>query len=384
MNKKSLLAAAVLSAATGLATAADVSLYGTVDYGLFYRNQSVTVDGVKAKEHSFGLESGVGSSSLFGLTGTEDLGNGLTVGFKLENGFNADDGALSDDAGRLFDREASLSVSGAYGTLSFGRMGGVGSSAGTYDVVYATADAFDGGDADVLGLAISSRYDNMITYQTPVFGGLQGTFQYSFKEDSKADDEREGSAFTDRYAGAAVTGAFGPLNTVVAYEFQNYSTAGLAANESVEDGHTVYLGGNFDFEVLQVFAMAQYFKGLKSKDVAFAALDDTFAEALDTRSEGLKGYGLHVGSVVPAAGGNLTLAAYYVDATMEQAAFGAKPADEDVSYLGFGAKYEYPLSKRTSVYTGAGYAKAKLDGSANVADGKLEVTQAYVGLTHNF
>lgn len=89
-----------------------------------------------------------------------------------------------------------MSLSGDFGTLSAGRMGGVGSSAGV-DTVFATGDAFDGGDNNVLGLAISSRYDNMLQYQTPVFAGVQGTFQYSFKGDNKDEvqkDLREGSA----------------------------------------------------------------------------------------------------------------------------------------------------------------------------------------------
>ena len=105
----------------------------------------------------------------------------MKVGFKLENGFKSDTGALKTED-TLFDREASVSLYGDFGTLSMGRMGGVASSAGTYDIVYSMADAFDGGDNNILGLAISGRSDNMITYQTPKFAGLQGTFQYSFNQ----------------------------------------------------------------------------------------------------------------------------------------------------------------------------------------------------------
>ena len=110
-----------------------------------------------------------------------------------------------------------------------GRMGGVGSGAGTYDLVLATADAFDGGDNNVFGFATSDRYDNMVTYQTPKFAGLQATVQYSFNEDS-TDKDREGSSAVNRYASAALTGNFGALNTVLAYEFQNYQSFGEDAN----------------------------------------------------------------------------------------------------------------------------------------------------------
>lgn len=112
----------------------------------------------------------------------------MKVGFKLENGFKSDTGALKTED-RLFDREASVSLYGDFGTLSMGRMGGVASSAGTYDIVYSMADAFDGGDNNILGLAISGRSDNMITYQTPKFAGLQGTFQYSFNQSGAEKDQ---------------------------------------------------------------------------------------------------------------------------------------------------------------------------------------------------
>lgn len=41
--------------------------------------------------------------------------------------------------------------------------------------------------------------------------------------------------------------------------------------------------------------------------------------------------------------------------------------------------YEYYLSKRTSVYTGAGFAQVKYDD-----EGSDKTTQAYLGLTHRF
>ena len=236
MFKKSLLAVAVLGTAAGFACAADVTLYGKADAGLVYTNTKTTSsEDATVKAHNFGLESGVNSASRFGLKGTEDLGNGLKVGFKLENGFNVDDGTLGN-GGRLFGREASLSVSGDFGTLSAGRMGGVGSGAGTYSLFTGIADAFDGGNVDVFGLVTTERYDNMLTYQTPKFAGVQATFQYSFKGNNKEDKElhdkgfydpatgREGSAATDRYASMGLTGDFGALQTVLTYEYLNYAS----------------------------------------------------------------------------------------------------------------------------------------------------------------
>lgn len=109
--KKTLAALAVLGAFAGSAMAADVTLYGLVDYGFSYEH----VDGDTADkdaQDTFQMKSGQNSGSRFGLKGTEDLGNGLKVGFVLENGFTADDGKM-DNSDRLFGRESNLFVTGA-------------------------------------------------------------------------------------------------------------------------------------------------------------------------------------------------------------------------------------------------------------------------------
>ncbi len=380
MFKKSLTALAVLSTMTGYAVAGQVTLYGVVDEGLNYTKEDVKVNGVRhVDEHTFGLDSGLNAASRIGLTGQEALGNGMTVGFKLENGFKADTGALGDK-NRLFDREASLTVTSPFGRLSAGRMGGIASAAGSYDIVYAIGDAFDGGDNKIFGLAKSARYDNMLTYQTPVMGGLQATVQYSFKKNSTDPnrlDAREGSKNANRYTSAALTGSYGPFNAVLAYELQDYGSNYAASKMPSKDGQAIYLGGNYDFGIAKAFAMAQYFKGQEAID-AMTAID---AAKPINPTAGFKGYGLHLGTIVPVCAGHLTIGGYYVDG---QAEF-EKTADRDNDYIGIATKYVYPLSRRTSLYAGAGYAHAKLDGDAtDKGDTKANVTQAYMGVTHKF
>lgn len=369
MFKKSMAALAVLSLSAGLASASEVTLYGIVDNGLLYKHSRVETNGVSTKTDSFALESGISSPSRFGIKGSEDLGNGMTVSFKLENGFNADDGSFGDD--RLFNRESSLTLSGDFGKLSFGRMGAIGSAAGDFDAAFAIGDAFDGGDGDVFGFATSDRYDNMVTYQTPKFAGLQATVQYSFNEDSVEETAREGSSAVNRYSSAALTGDFGALQTVLAYEFQNYKSFGAAGEH--DDGQIVYLGGNYDCGFAKTFVMGQYFKGIKAGQLTALTEDD--ADRVDSASsDGVKGYGVHLGTIVPVAGGDLTVAAYFTDFAVEYA-----DHDDDAKSYAFGAKYEYYLSKRTSVYTGAGFAQVKYDD-----EGSDKTTQAYLGLTHRF
>lgn len=380
MFKKSLTALAVLSTMTGYAVAGQVTLYGVVDEGLNYTKEDVQANGVRhVDKHTFGLDSGLNAASRIGLTGQEALGNGMTVGFKLENGFKADTGALGDK-NRLFDREASLTVTSPFGRLSAGRMGGIASAAGSYDIVYAIGDAFDGGDNKIFGLAKSARYDNMLTYQTPVMGGLQATVQYSFKKNSidpNRLDAREGSKNANRYTSAALTGSYGPFNAVLAYELQDYGSNYAASKMPSKDGQAIYLGGNYDFGVAKAFAMAQYFKGQEAID-AMTAID---AAKPINPTAGFKGYGLHLGTIVPVCAGHLTIGGYYVDGKAEF----EKTADRDNDYIGIATKYVYPLSRRTSLYAGAGYAHAKLDGDAtDKGDTKANVTQAYMGVTHKF
>ena len=109
--KKTLAALAVLGAFAGSAMAADVTLYGVVDLGLKYTNSDSDISGqddVNTLEMATGMQSG----SRFGLKGVEDLGNGMKVGFVLENGFDGDTGDINN-GGRMFGRESQLFINGS-------------------------------------------------------------------------------------------------------------------------------------------------------------------------------------------------------------------------------------------------------------------------------
>ena len=385
--KKTLAALAVLGAFAGTAAAADVNLYGVVDTGLAYTYKNTELaaseaDRTNGGESRFGMQSGYNSGSRFGLKGTEDLGNGLRIGFKLENGFSSDDGNFKYE-NRLFGREASLSLMSEFGTFSFGRMGGVASAAGTYDVVYAIADSFDGGDNDVFGMHSSSRYDNMVTYQSPKFAGVQATAQYSFKQNSVSGSGNEGTSKVDRYAGLAVTGEYGPLQMVGAYELTKYANTKDAHDET----HAFYLGGNYDLQVMKLFALAQYTKADKNFGTFENPLSGALFAGVEGIEKGIDSYGLHLGTVVPVAGGDFTAAVYYVDGETDTLRDARGQGSYDLAYLGLSARYVYPLSKRTSVYMGAGYAEEKIDvkvDDAGTNSFKNKIGQAYAGITHTF
>ena len=112
----------------------------------------------------------------------------------------------------------------------------------------------------------------------------------------------------NRYSSAALTGDFGALQTVLAYEFENYKSFGAAEHD---DGQIVYLGGNYDCGFAKTFVMGQYFKGIKAGQLTAITEDDAdhfdTANSKDYSADGVKGYGLHLGTIVPVAGGDLTV-----------------------------------------------------------------------------
>ncbi len=129
-----------------------------------------------------------------------------------------------------------------FGTFSFGRMGGVASSAGSYDIVYSIADAFDGGDNDILGLRISDRYDNMVTYQSPKFSDVQATAQYSFKQDNKSETDTgaEGTpsrAAIRRSAPTALTATRTPFGIPLRFGIRKSSTSRTSASPRTMSTH---------------------------------------------------------------------------------------------------------------------------------------------------
>lgn len=204
--KKTLAALAVLGAFAGSAMAADVTLYGLVDYGFSYEHldgDSSTYDA----QDTFQMKSGQNSGSRFGLKGTEDLGNGMKVSFVLENGFSADTGALST-SNTLFDRQATLALSGAFGEVAFGRTGQLASSLGSYGLLGGISP-FSTGWGDFSGVKFvqakgHTRYNNMVTYKTPSFAGVTAFAQYSFGDSNTDKGYTEGKATADRYYGLGV------------------------------------------------------------------------------------------------------------------------------------------------------------------------------------
>ena len=395
--KKQMIAMAVAGAFAGSAFAANVDMYGVVDTGLVYTQTEVggVLSSETADSHKFSMDTGVNAGTRFGLRGTEDLGDGYSVSFQLENGFDSDTGALGQD-GQLFGREARLSMNTPYGTVSFGRMGALTSGAGTYDVFQATGDALDGGNANYIGTGYwfsRGRYDNMITLVTPEANGFTGYAQYSFQT---SGSEKTSVRENDRYMALGLTYSAGPLNVAVIADMVEYSNSTVkklnyiadseALSKKYDDAKAISLGVNYDFGVTQAFFGAQYGKNEKlsisafERDSKWAKDEDDATKAAKVGSLVVDGYNLHIGAATPLPCGTLTVSAYYGDYEM------SGNSDVTATKYGFGAMHTYPISKRTTFYTGAGYGQTdvKYDGNDKKEAGRIKGFDVTMGLTHKF
>lgn len=370
--------AGVLSA--GTAGAGDVTIYGRIDLGLGYAHEK---SDVAASTDTLSMDASSGTSSRFGIKGEEELGNGLKVKFVLENGFKPDTGELGT-SGSLFDRESTLQIIGSFGTLSFGRVTILGTDGGSFNLLgnvnpTGTGLGNIGNQNTVFAGMPSSRYDNMITWRSPVFGGAQLTAEYSM-----GSNDLENKSGTNRYLGIGATWAGGPAEAVLLFESVNEAAnAGDYPHENPKDLWRVTAGGNVDFGMMKVYAGLHCFRNANSlggsshwstmKDYGIGSITTDQIKGLDA----LKGASIVGGISVPAAGGSFIISAGALKAKTDELTDTLK-----ITNVNAGAGYFYPLSKRSKLYGGAGWS-----GSTFKSEGKSvkpEAVYAVAGLMHYF
>jgi predicted porin len=323
--KKSLIALAVLGSVAGFAQAqSTVTLYGIADVWVGSQKSGL------AGSSTTLVGSGGFNGSRFGLTGSEDLGGGLKAVFKLEQGFNIDNGTQSV-AGSAFSRQAYVGLAGGFGTVTFGN---VWSSMD--DVIGAANGAFDSAFSPLYSMSGSvhntyiDRPRNAVKYASPSFGGLTGSFTYGLDENAAVSQD-----FTDFNLAYGA----GPVGVSLAYQVQN----------AVTDTKRTLLNGSYDLGVAKLLATYGQVKAgaAKSTDVQFG-VDVPLSTAL-------------------------TLSGSYAQ-TKDNAALG------DGKRTGFGVAAKYALSKRTFTYVGLVNVDAK-DGAGT----KIDKSRLYAaGLQHSF
>lgn len=319
-----------------------VTLYGLIDEGFDFTNN---VSGHRVYE----LQSGYAQGSRWGLSGTEDLGDGLSAVFKLENGFDVNTGELGQ-GGLEFGRQAYVGVSSqSYGTLTLGRQ---------YDSVvdYLAQTTANGNWA---GYLFSHPYDNdntdntfrvnnTVKYASPNIAGFQFGGTYSFSNATQFTNNRQYSV------GAQYTN--GGLLLAAAYL--------QADNPSATSGGAISNGGdeNFLAKRLQVFGGGVNYT-FGAATAGFAYTNSYLSQPQSTTYIS--------GSILPAVGTlnalrfqnfevnfkfqftpALYAGAQYVFTTEN---FEASSGDTKPKIHSVGLMADYNLSKRTDVYIQGAY-----------------------------
>lgn len=338
--KTTLLAMAVSAAAFSV-QAAQVSLYGSVSTGLLYSNSASLSGGVDAQGNaldnqqsvdSFSMESGFWGDSIWGITGEEDLGNGWTVGFTLENEFGSDTGALATD-GKIFDSQAYLRIGNDKVNFAFGNIGGLASAGGDFDLIcgFDPMEAFVG----VAGLgAFASKdfaSDNMAVVEVTPMEGLK----VSLMSNTGDDDSNAKWSDRDHYYGLGVSYENGPLALAAIAEMRKYDRAADWADN--DDSWTFTVAAAYDFEVVRpsfVYQHASKTREFAAGEISGAAYNfDSFM----------------LGATAPLGQGTLRASVQYVKGENDAV------SDEEGNATILGLAYTYDMSKRTTLYGAAFY-----------------------------
>ena len=151
---KKTIAAVSLAAFAGMASA-EVAVYGVLD-------QAVRVtDGESSQV------SGSFHTSRLGFRGTEDLGGGNSVSFKLEGRLDVSNGDMTGD--EFFNRESSVSLNTQFGSFAIGRMDTSASQA--IDDVAGFANF--GNFTNASGVEYAGDRANTVRYTSPRIAGFE-------------------------------------------------------------------------------------------------------------------------------------------------------------------------------------------------------------------
>lgn len=338
--KTTLLAMAVSAAAFSV-QAAQVSLYGSVSTGVLYQNQASLSGGPDAanqeSKDSFTMESGFWGDSIWGITGEEDLGNGWTVGFTLENEFGSDTGEMAGaEDSVLFDSQAYLRIGNDKVNFAFGNIGGLASAGGDFDLLCAfdPMEAFVG----VAGLGAFASKDfasgNMAVVEvTPMEG-----FKVSLMGNTGDDDSNAKWSDRDHYYGLGVSYENGPLALAAIAEMRKYDRlADWGANADNDDSWTFTVAAAYDFEVIRPSFVYQH--ASKTREFAAGEISDA-AYNFDS---------FMLGATAPLGQGTLRASVQYVKGENDAV------SDEEGSATILGLAYTYDMSKRTTLYGAAFY-----------------------------
>lgn len=179
-----LCSASVLCSMSAFAQSS-VTLYGILDVGLNYQNNSQTgrSGGALVGHSQYSMQDGSygQNGSRWGLLGSEDLGGGLSALFRLESGFSLPTGALGQ-GGAGVGRQSYVGLSSTtYGTVTFGRQYDlVANYIGPLSSASQWAGYLSAHAGDIDNVLNTRRINNAIKYQSQKWNGFSFGGMYSF------------------------------------------------------------------------------------------------------------------------------------------------------------------------------------------------------------
>lgn len=217
--KKSVWLIAGLSVLAGHAEAqSSVTLYGIIDAGVTHLSNS-------NGKPVYALTSGVMSGSRWGFRGSEDLGGGYKAVFRLENGFNVNNGTFGQ-GGLEFGRQAYVGLEAPFGTVTLGRQyDSVVDYLGPLGAAEQWAGSVSAHPGDLDNINNTFRTNNSIKYTSATLSGV--TFGGLYGLGGVAGDFTRNQVFS---LGASYAG--GPLALAAAYLNVRNGNVGYFGNSS--------------------------------------------------------------------------------------------------------------------------------------------------------
>ncbi|WP_415913679.1 porin [Paraburkholderia sp. J63] len=212
-----------------------VTLYGILDAGIQYLSHA---DG---QHGAVNLQNYGVLPSQIGITGREDLGGGVQVIFRLEQGLNVNDGTATVP-GLAFFRGAWVGLTGRFGTVTFGRQFSVLFDRTLfYDPLYYAAYS---GQGELVPLD-SIFVDNAVKYQTADLAGFSG-------EALAATGGVPGNSRSGRVleAGAQYAGNGFGVSAVI---HQSYGTVSATEDTSAQQSTIGALAAHWDLSKLSLY-----------------------------------------------------------------------------------------------------------------------------------
>ncbi len=376
MKVLKLAGAIALALSTGLAThasaqSANVTLYGIID--AYVASLGAGPGGVNALDkRTTRVEGGGMSTSRFGLSGSEDLGNGLTASFDLSSFFRNDTGAVGRNdaigapvnvaADPFFSRAAWVGLS----STSLGRIR-VGNITTLMFLNSITSNAF--GDStifsplNVVGFVASpltggTAWTDSVVYDTPNFSGFTASIAHALSENRGGYN----TGLRAAYSG-------GPFALSGAWQTAKKNPLTFADGTSPNNTRSWQVGGSYDFQVVKLFAHA----------------GEIVNKGTETAPANIKYRLYEASALVPLGAGNVLVG--YAQRTTGDAV-GLVPATGtggNKERKMFTIGYDYNLSKRTDAYLMVSLDKTltnTLPGPGTLISAKA--TNVGLGVRHRF